>query len=262
MKRSILIFLAIILTVCAASFSLAACKENDRPVTVTISFDVGELKCDTPQSITYTVGENVVLPYPEVEDMPEGFESRWFTDSKLTTIVDDAFLNDRNLPSEIILYYGYSPKTYSITYTNKDEFDFSGEFPSSYVYGEGVKLPQADLGFGYLSDAGKWYYDDNNYFTTGVSTKIYGDLVLTYRPTLIKYAVNYNCGVDGVENPNPTVYDVTMGTVKLLPLSSEGKTFLYWEYRSSKGNQGVIEEIGIEIFKNEMSFTIWAVWAD
>lgn len=260
MKKSILICLVLILTVCALLLSVTACKEEQsKPIVLKLSFDVGEIECDTPQSFDVTVGEPFELPYPTVEEIPDGYELKWFIDKECTTVFDENALGEKDL----VLYLGYSPKTYSITYTNGDEFEFNGELPTSYVYGVGVKLPQAKAGVGYLENSGSWYYEDEKYFTTAVSSEVFGDLVLTYKPVAIKYKVVYVCGVEGAEHQNPTEYDVTMGKVDLLPATAEGKTFLYWEYRSSKGNQGKIESLDIDLFvKGGMSFSLWAVWAD
>lgn len=259
MKKSILICLVLIMTVCALLLTVSACKEERKPIVITLSFDVGEIECETPQSVNVTVGEPFELSYPEVQDVPDGYELKWFVDKECTTVFDASALGEKDL----VLYLGYSPKTYSITYSNDVEFEFDGELPASYVYGVGVKLPQAKTGVGYLADSGNWYYQDDAYFTTAVSKDILGDLVLTYKPVAIQYKVVYVCGVEGAENPNPTVYDVTMGKVDLMPATAEGKTFLYWEYRSSKGNQGKIESIDIDLFiKGGMSFSLWAVWAD
>lgn len=276
MKKFVLFILILILTV--GCLGLTSCKkdndDNDvifiptAPFKVTLIFDLKDIEASEINPISYVFGwDNQTLPIPSDAEEVDGYRLTWFLDNQ-TTI---EFQNDPRIAStlgykandEITLYLGYAPRTYSITYTNLREFDFQGEFPDSFTYGEGVSLPQVNLGVGYQINSGNWYYGDgeNDYFTTGVSTTCCQDLILTYVPKPIVYHITYSSGEVNLDmiNPNPLEYDITMDSIILQPASAEGKVFSHWEYRSTKERRE-ITSIDINLFLESMSFTIWAVW--
>lgn len=253
-------------------------EKNDnknKTVFITISFDVNGIECTTPEDVVVEVSGtclNVALPIPDEAPELEGHELAWFLEPECKTLFS---LADVPL-KDMTLYLGYAPKTYRITYTNKDAYDFVGEFEDFYVYGEGVPLPNIDLGKGY-SNVGKWFYGEgeSEYFTTSVSKSAYGDLVLTFKPDPIKYKVKYELNLpdnlpkplpDGlkIENPNPAYYDLTMGKVYLLPLvvtGLEGLKFSHWEYRKTNAKTRKIEYLDLDLFlEGGMGFSLWAVW--
>ncbi len=236
--------------------------ENEKPVDevkrIFISFDVNGYDCTTPEGIFFEIGQDISLPIPELKDIPIGKSIAWFIDKDCTERFNAV---DGTYNENLTLYLGFAPNTYSITYKNADEYDFNGDLPDSYVYGEGVSLPQASLGKGY-HEMGNWYYSETDYFTIAVSDEIFGDLTLEYRPEPIKYTIAYmNC--KDADNPNIVAYDITMGTVKLLPAVCDGKEFSHWEYRSSTSTAKICKEIDIDlILDGGMSFSLWAVWKE
>lgn len=233
-------------------------KPVDEVKQIFISFDVNGYDCTTPEGVWLEFGQDISLPIPELKDIPVGKSIAWFIDKDCTERFDPVnYINSEDLT----LYLGFAPNTYSITYKNADEYDFNGTLPDSYVYGEGVGLPQASLSKGY-HEMGNWYYGETDYFTTAVSSEIFGNLTLEYRPEPIKYTITYmNC--KGADNPNIIVYDVTMGMVKLFPAVSDGKEFSHWEYRSSSSTTKICTEIDIDlIIDGGMSFSLWAVWKE
>ncbi len=262
MKKLITILLIFILMVCCLAF--VACEDDkvsNKPQYITVSFHSTNIECTLPEAQTYKVGDKIELSLPDVNYIPEGYSLAWFVDENTNTPFDVNALPTENLD----LYLGYLPNTYSISYTNADDFDFKGEFPTSYVYGKGVNLPNCNLGVGYSENSGNWYYGEGekDYFTFAVPKDYYGDLTLTFKANPIKYNITYQ-RIDNAVNPNITVYDVTMGDVALLPAASnDGKTFLYWEYRSSGGDNKRIDKINLSlILEGGMSFSIWAVWQE
>lgn len=266
-KFAIVLLIGILLF---SSLVFVACKhDNDinenKKVFITISFDSNEIECTLPEDMTVEVSGtciNFALPIPSDVPTREGYEPAWFFDRECKTI-----FSATAVPSnDITLYLGYNPKTYRITYTNKDEYNFEGNFEENYVYGEGVPLPNVDLGVGYnRPKSGNWYYGEgeNDYYTLSIPKNAIGDLVLTFKPKAIEYDIVYVSNLpDGVEmeNPNILIYDVTMGRVELLPPSAEGKTFSHWEYRQVMSKAKKIEYLDLDLILDGMNFTIWAVW--
>lgn len=259
------LFILIVILICSMLVFIG-CKEQEKneKVFITISFDANGIDCTLPEDVVVEVsGDCLVIALPIPDDATEitGHDLAWFVDKDCKTLFSAEYLTSEDMT----LYLGYAPKTYSITYTNKDEFEFKGEFKDSYVFGVGVPLPNVDLGKGYLPNSGNWYYGDaeNEYYTTAIPKTVLGDLVLTFKAKPIKYNIVYIANLpEGVEmeNLNPTQYDVTMGTVVLLPPSAEGKTFSHWEYRSVMSKAKRIEQLDLDLFLETMSFSLWAVW--
>lgn len=276
-KKFAIILLIVILI--SSVLVLAGCRnKNDggnKTVFITISFDTNGINCTCPEPLTVEVSGtciNIGLPIPSDAPELDGHELAWFFDPECKKLFSatDVPLKD------MTLYLGYAPKSYHITYTNKDAYDFEGEFEEYYVYGEGVALPNVALGDGYQPQ-GNWYYGDgeNDFYTTSVPKTTYGDLVLTFRPNPIKYEIRYQLNLpdslpkplpDGmkIENPNPAFYDVTMGKVYLLPLAVEGMEglkFSHWEYRATMAKPRKIEYLDLDLLlEGGMSFSLWAVW--
>lgn len=265
MKKFALIFIVSILIL--SIFVFVGCKdssdnEENKTFLITISFDTNGIECTVPEDVSVEVSGNSIEfapPIPEDAIKLEGYDLAWFLDAECINLFDANSLENKDLT----LYLGYNPKTYSITYTNKDEFDFKGEFKDSYVFGEGVPLPNVNLGNGYYPN-GNWYYNETEYFTTSVSESSIGDLTLTFKPNVIVYEITYVSGLpENVEmnNPNALKYDVTMGKIILLPATAEGKTFSHWEYRNVMSKPKKIEYIDFDLIMNGgMSFSIVAVW--
>lgn len=236
-------------------------KPNEKH-SITISFDANGIFCTVPEDLTVDVSGdciNIGLPIPSDAPVYNGYDLAWFVDSECKTLFSSVLMP----LTDMTLYLGYNPKTYSITYTNKDEYDFEGEFQYSYVYGYGVALPNVDFGKGY--HPGNWYYGDGekDFFTTAISKSAMGDLVLTFKAVPIKYNITYVANLpegEEMDNPNISVYDVTLGRINLLPATAEGKTFSHWEYRSVMQKTKQIDYIDLDLILECMSFSIWAVW--
>lgn len=261
MKKLLVYIIVGILVLSSLVFVGCKNKQPDEPKYITISFDTNGKDCTCPDDLTVEVGStNFDLEIPTDAFVLPGYDLAWFTDKECTNV-----FNANSKPTEnLTLYLGSQPKTYSISYTNKDEFDFVGEFKYSYVFGEGVKLPNVDLGKGYQK-SGKWYYRDNAYFTDAVSKSIMEDLVLTFKADPINYDITYISNLpegQTMNNPNILTYDVTMGTITLLPATAEGKTFSHWEYRSTVSKSRKIETIDIDLLLESLSFSICAVWEE
>ncbi len=258
MKKIFAVLLIVYIAV--LTFIGVGCKD-DNPVDevrkIFITFDANGYDCAVPEAFEIEVGQSIDITVPELENIPEGNSLGWFIDKDCT----ERFVMNAIYDEDLTLYLGLYPNTYSISYTNINEYQFNGELPNSYVYGEGVALPQANLGKGYKEE-GNWYYSEDEYFTTAVSKEVLGDLTLEYRPQPIKYTIEYmNC--KNADNPNIQVYDVTMGNVNLLPATCEGKVFSHWEYRSSLESAKICTSIDIDlILEGGMSFSLWAVWEE
>lgn len=261
MKKLLVFIIVGILVISALVFVGCKDKHSNEPKYITISFDTNGINCTCPEELTVEVRNvNLDLEIPADAFVLPGYDLSWFTDKECNNIFDANSKPNENL----ILYLGYQPKTYSISYTNKDEFEFVGEFKYSYVYGQGVKLPNVDLGKGYQK-SGKWYYRDNEYFTDAVSKTVMEDLVLTFKADPIKYDITYISNLpDGqtINNPNILTYDVTMGTITLLPATAEGKTFSHWVYKNTVSKSYKIETIDLDLFLESLSFSICAVWEE
>jgi|GEM_PF-4465842 len=263
MKRFLAIIAIFIFAVC-----FTACKKEqgttvvpDKVASCTLSFESPEITCTLPDPISATVGAGVTdLPYPkDAVGVPEYMHLQWFTDEELTV----PYLGDA-LISDTVLYLGLVPNVYSITYEYDKNLTFQGDFPTTYVYGELTPLPTRKENKGYQAN-GKWVYGEGEdaYFTMAISPTVYGDLNLVYQVEPIKYRISYALsGVDAT-NPNPVEYDITMGTITLLPAVAEGKEFDYWQYASTNAHDPLIgskvESLDFD-FVYEHSFTLKAVW--
>lgn len=258
MKKIFAVLLIVYIAV--LTFIGVGCKD-DNPVDevkrIFITFDANGYDCTVPEGFEIEVGQSIDITVPESDNIPDGKSLGWFIDKDCT----ERFVPNGNYDEDLTLYLGLYPNTYSISYKNADKYRFNGELPDSYVYGEGVILPQASLGKGYKED-GNWYYSESEYFTTAVSKEFFGNLTLEYRPQPIKYTIAYmNC--KDADNLNIQVYDVTMGSVELLPAICEGKVFSHWEYRSSLSPSKICTSIDIDlILEGGMSFSLWAVWQE
>ncbi len=237
--------------------------DEDKEIFLTVSFDANGISCTLPEPKTFNVSkEEIVLPIPD--DVPQiaGCDPAWFVDKECTILFDSSTKPSEDL--NITVYLGYAPKTYSVTYTNKEDFDFEGEFKESYVFGKGVSLPNIDMGKGYQK-YGNWYFgeDEKDFYTTAIPTTAMGDLVLTFKPNPIKYNIVYIANLpegEEMDNPNILTYDVTMEEVVLLPATAEGKTFSHWEYRSVMSKNKKVETLNLDLFLDSMSFSLWAIW--
>lgn len=253
---------AVLLTVYIAvlTFIGVGCKDNnpvDEVKRIFIMFDANGYDCTVPEGFEIEVGQTIDITVPELENIPDGKSLGWFMDKDCV----ERFVADGIYTENLTLYLGLYSNTYSISYKNTDGYTFDGTLPELYVYGKGISLPHAILGKGYRQ-TGNWYYGESEYFTTAVSTEVFGDLILEYRPQPIEYTIAYmNC--KDADNPNIVTYDVTMGTVKLLPAVCDGKVFSHWEYRSSSSIAEICTEIDIDlILDGGMSFSLWAVWKE
>ena len=275
-KFAIILLIGILLT---SMLIFGGCHDkNDnknKTFFITISFDTNGIECTCPEPVTVEVSGtclNIGLPIPDDAAEYAGHELAWFTDPECKKL----FSVDEVPKTDITLYLGYAPKTYHITYTNKDAYDFEGEFAEYYVYGEGVALPNVNLGAGFQQQ-GNWYYGEGekDFYTTSVPKTVYGDLVLTFKPNPIKFEIRYELNLPDnlpkplpngvkIENPNPAFYDVTMGKVYLLPLTVtgiDGLTFSHWEYRNAFAKTRKIEYLDLDLLSEfGMNFSLWAVW--
>lgn len=263
-KSAIVCILAILLIITL----FIGCKKSDGGQTVTpnedayvvVSFYSLEIDCTIPEPITVKAGVTVeALPYPEdAKNLSQGHSLAWYVDEDLTTLYGgEALLEDTTL------YLGSKPNVYSVTFVYDKSMDFEGEFPTSYVFGERTLLPTHNDGKGYYE--GRWYYGEgeDDYYSIAIPDTCYGDLTLTYVANPVQYSVFYMLSGVEAENPNPTIYDITMGDVTLLPAVADGYEFDYWKYGTTSGNDELagskIDALTFDLVYGHY-FTLIAVW--
>ena len=118
------------------------------------------------------------------------------------------------------------PRSFEITYSGVDGLDNPN--PTDYtVEDDFTLLPVEKEGYTFVG----WFDEDDNKVTT-TGTKVGGyELSAKFEP--IKYDITYS-GVDGLDNLNPTQYDVE-NNITLQPVEKPGYTFIGWFDES--GNQ-------------------------